>query len=158
MTPAYLFYRLYLVAPENYTLSLETSLRQGFLVFELSMVFCVYNSWRNKRNISGKVKKKNSMIDTMTLSESTMYACWLTFLYLLDHNYTSDRLRVFSFFMIMTMSTRWVRSIGSGCLHLLGTRFHLYLFRGPCFLCFEFVLRYINVWDGLPFVFAIFHF
>lgn len=58
---------------------------------------------------------------------------------------------------VVTSSTRRVWPIHRGCLHLLGIWSHLYIFRGPCLLCFEFVFRYTGFWDCRQIVIFIFH-
>lgn len=58
---------------------------------------------------------------------------------------------------VVTSSTRRVWPIHRGFLHLLGIWSHLYIFRGPCLLCFEFVFRYTGFWDCRHIVIFIFH-
>lgn len=47
---------------------------------------------------------------------------------------------------VVTSSTRRVWPVHGGCLHLLIWS-HLYIFRGPCLLCFEFLFRYTGFWN-----------
>lgn len=93
------------------------------------------------------------MVDTVTLATSAMFhedTCWLK-LFILTRHWTD--LGVFLFFIILTMSTRWVRPIGMRCLllFLCSLSYH-YLIRGPCCsACFEFVfhLLFFEMVDSL---------
>lgn len=59
-------------------------------------------------------------------------------------------------FLPFFISTRRMQPFDRGCIFFLGTWSHLYLLRGPCLLCFEFVIRYIDFLDGWPFVIVIY--
>lgn len=76
--------------------------------------------------------------------------CWLTFLLVwpLFIHRTDDVTPPPPFFMTLTMNTRRVRPINTGCLLLWGTWSHPY--QGSVLLCFKFVVRFMDFWDFIP--------
>lgn len=58
---------------------------------------------------------------------------------------------------VKTFSFLWHLQVNTGCIRLLGTWSNLYLLKGPCLLCFEFVFHNMDFWIGWQFVVVILH-